>query len=313
MSDKLKLQGVFSQGYGIIPKAIMKDKDLTIEAKAIYSYLASYAGAGNTAFPSISLMISDLCIGEERFYKHRKLLVEKGYLIIEEGKKEKGKFHKNVYVLNNSPYPQNKGTDSPCTDKPSTDYPCTDEPTTDNKGTNNNSSNNNSINNNSNKKERRNSSKLKYDDTHMELATLLWGHVKENFPNAKDPNLESWANDIRLMMERDNRTIAEIKGVIEWSQNHDFWYANIRSAEKLRAQYDEMYAQADREKKQAKPKPRKIIQKETTPYWAKNNKDVDKPVNKTENPADDTRPDERSKAIQERLERMEQLRKERGL
>lgn len=95
--------------------------------------------------------------------------------------------------------------------------------------------------------------KYSFDDTHMKLAELLWEHVKTNFPNTKEPNLESWANDIRLMMEQDDRTIAEIKGVIEWSQKHDFWYANIRSAKKLRSQYETMYAQADRENRK-KPK-----------------------------------------------------------
>lgn len=105
----------------------------------------------------------------------------------------------------------------------------------------------------SKKKEVNKSRKFTFDDTHMKLANLLWSHVKKNFPNTKEPNLESWANDIRLMMERDNRTIAEIKGVIEWSQNHDFWYANIRSTSKLREKYEDMYAQADRENKK-KPK-----------------------------------------------------------
>ena len=43
---------IFSMGYGHIAKLVMKDKDLTVEAKAIYSYIASYAGASDTAYPS---------------------------------------------------------------------------------------------------------------------------------------------------------------------------------------------------------------------------------------------------------------------
>lgn len=72
MSDKLRVEGVFSKGYGIIPKLVMQDQDLSIEAKSIYAYFASYAGNGTTAFPSVSKIIYDLNIGEERFYKHRK-------------------------------------------------------------------------------------------------------------------------------------------------------------------------------------------------------------------------------------------------
>lgn len=107
--------------------------------------------------------------------------------------------------------------------------------------------------------------KYSFDDTQFELAKLLWEKIKVNFPNNKEPNLEAWANDIRLMMEQDNRTVAEIKGVINWSQKHEFWYANIQSARTLRAKYETMYAQADREKKQSKPKVRK---QETLPDWA---------------------------------------------
>ena len=103
------------------------------------------------------------------------------------------------------------------------------------------------------KKKESDSRKFTFDDTQFELAKLLWGKVLKNFPNTKEPNLESWANDMRLMMQQDERTVPEIKGVIEWSQKHEFWYANIRSASKLRSQYEEMYAQADRENKN-KPK-----------------------------------------------------------
>lgn len=85
-------------GYGIIPKMVMQDPDMTIEAKAIYSYLSSYAGNGNVAFPSVDLICSDLKIGKERFQKHKKLLLEKGYLAIRQ-EMAGGKFSRNVYVL----------------------------------------------------------------------------------------------------------------------------------------------------------------------------------------------------------------------
>lgn len=58
---------IFSMGYGHIAKLVMKDKDLTVEAKAIYSYIASYAGASDTAYPSADLICYDLSIGKERF------------------------------------------------------------------------------------------------------------------------------------------------------------------------------------------------------------------------------------------------------
>ena len=162
MEDKLKVTGVLSQGYGIIPKLLMKDSDLTIEAKAIYAYIASYAGNGSTAFPSVSLICTDLNISENRFHNHKKVLIEKGYIHIDQERSGQGTFKRNIYTINTvlapqetqhvvSPTPQNEGTvnDSPTRQKPSTVEPTSDKPCMENKGTNNNSLNNNSFNNNS--------------------------------------------------------------------------------------------------------------------------------------------------------------------
>src|SRR5690625_1880523 len=50
------------------------------------------------------------------------------------------------------------------------------------------------------------SRKYIYDDTHYELAVYFYNQILKNNPDHRKPNLEKWANDIRLMMERDNRT-----------------------------------------------------------------------------------------------------------
>ena len=42
-----KMSGLFKNGYGYIPKSVMRCKDLSIQAKAIYSYLISFAGRKN--------------------------------------------------------------------------------------------------------------------------------------------------------------------------------------------------------------------------------------------------------------------------
>ncbi|WRN75135.1 hypothetical protein UM590_04250 [Staphylococcus aureus] len=43
-------------GYGLVFKRVMKDTTISIEAKALYSYLSSYAGVDETAFPSVDLI-----------------------------------------------------------------------------------------------------------------------------------------------------------------------------------------------------------------------------------------------------------------
>lgn len=99
MSDFLNTDGIFSNGFGFSPKSVMRDKTLSIEAKAIYAYLASYAGSGMVAFPSVGLICSDLNISERRFLKHRKQLEDKGYITIKRERKESG-FSNNIYNLN---------------------------------------------------------------------------------------------------------------------------------------------------------------------------------------------------------------------
>lgn len=123
MTDSIKLTGVMGKGYGQIPKMLTKDKDLSIEAKGIYAYMASYAGGGESAFPRVSQICNDLNISEDRYFKHRKPLIEKGYVTIKKNTK-KGKFDNNVYILNSeitvplnhrhgkSPARQNKGTNN---------------------------------------------------------------------------------------------------------------------------------------------------------------------------------------------------------
>jgi hypothetical protein len=99
LKDKLEVEGVNSNGYGIMPKTVMQDSRLTIEAKAIYAYIVSYAGAGNSAFPSLRKILTDLQISENRFYKHRKLLIDCNYITVTAVRNEKKVIVKNIYKL----------------------------------------------------------------------------------------------------------------------------------------------------------------------------------------------------------------------
>lgn len=80
----------------------------------------------------------------------------------------------------------------------------------------------------------------KFDDMQMELAKKLLTRIQGHDPNYRQPNLEKWANDIRLMMERDNRPYNEIDKVIDWCQDDAFWHKNILSTGKLREQFSRL-------------------------------------------------------------------------
>ena len=61
----LQLDALLSHGYGLSPQLVMRSKGLSIEAKALYGYLSSFAGAGDTAFPSTSRILEELDISKK--------------------------------------------------------------------------------------------------------------------------------------------------------------------------------------------------------------------------------------------------------
>jgi DNA replication protein DnaC len=91
-------EGIYSRGYGRIPKMIMQDRSLHIAAKAIYAYLASFAGASSCCYPSRGKICSDLGISSDTFSKYLKQLTDSGYLFVAQ-EKEHGRFSHNVYTL----------------------------------------------------------------------------------------------------------------------------------------------------------------------------------------------------------------------
>jgi hypothetical protein len=96
--DRLVVIGINRDGYGTFPKIVAQDRSISIEAKAIYAYFKSYAGAGEIAFPSIEKILFDLCISRPRYYKHLRLLTNAGYVKISQ-EKSNGKFSHNLYTM----------------------------------------------------------------------------------------------------------------------------------------------------------------------------------------------------------------------
>lgn len=131
---------IYENGYGLIAKKVMKDPDLSLSAKAIYSYLCSYAGNETSAFPSVKLIKHELGISKDTFYKYMKELTNKSYIVVTQKRAQKGKFGHNVYSIEAVPCPKLPDTDSPDTAPPDTEF----SDTTSNNTTNNNNTSNNS-------------------------------------------------------------------------------------------------------------------------------------------------------------------------
>lgn len=142
--DIIKGSQLNSAGFGTIPKLAMQDTRLHIAAKAIYAYFCSFAGAGDTCFPSRKKICYDLGISTDTFGKYLKQLCDFGYIKTQQVK-ENGRFSHNVYTICSTILPCPKISD-------------TEDIVHDNLDTNINSINNNNyFNNNSSviKKERK--------------------------------------------------------------------------------------------------------------------------------------------------------------
>ncbi|MCU7389683.1 hypothetical protein [Bacillus sp. ST24] len=83
----------------------------------------------------------------------------------------------------------------------------------------------------------------KFETCDTNGAKYLFEKIKGNNPKQKEPNFNNWANEFRLMRERDNREPQEIKDVIDWCQADPFWQGNILSPKKLREKFDQLTIQ----------------------------------------------------------------------
>lgn len=240
-------------GFGIIPKRIMKDTNLNLQAKGIYAYLCSYAGNKETAFPGVDLITHELGISRNTFYKYLKELKDTGYVEVYKERTENGTFEKNIYKL------------LPCPKKPYMVNPDMEKPYMVNEDTNINSINKNNINNNSINKDilqqsckddKSTKKEFDKDSVQIQLARFMINEMLKIKPDSRVPkndvkSLQRWAKDIDYMIRLDKREPREIAELFRWAQEDNFWCANIRSPRKLREKWDTLELQRG---KRSKPK-----------------------------------------------------------
>lgn len=113
----------------------------------------------------------------------------------------------------------------------------------------------------------------KYSDEHLRLAQKLQNNLINDFPSEmKRVNIEKWADTFRLIEERDQQTIAAIDYVLDWLPKNSFWFGNIRSASKLRTQFEKLKFEIKNEKERGQQRTtyqRQNVRTENLPEWAK--------------------------------------------
>lgn len=84
-----------------------------------------------------------------------------------------------------------------------------------------------------------------------EMAALLAEKIRERDPLAKLDGEDKWADHIERIVRIDGRTWDQVRDVLLWSQNHNFWRNNIRSGFKLRKQFSVLVAKKQDEQPQS--------------------------------------------------------------
>lgn len=95
----------------------------------------------------------------------------------------------------------------------------------------------NIINNNTNPTPAKKPAGKKFSDDDMKLVEWMIPLIKIVSPKFKQPNVDSWANTIRLMRESDKLDHKYIAQVFKWANQDGFWKTNIMSPAKLRERF----------------------------------------------------------------------------
>lgn len=95
------------------------------------------------------------------------------------------------------------------------------------------------------------------DSPFLMMATYLKAKIDElsamqGVDLAPKANLQSWANEIRLMEEQNKHTDRTLtRALMEWLPSHEFWRRNVLSAAAFRAQYPKLVLAMNESKKPA--------------------------------------------------------------
>lgn len=74
----------------------------------------------------------------------------------------------------------------------------------------------------------------------LTAAEWMFDMVKTIAPSARKPNFAGWANDIRLMRERDGRNHRDMCVLFRWACQDNFWSGNVLSPAKLRDKWTQL-------------------------------------------------------------------------
>ena len=135
---------------------------------------------------------------------------------------------------------------------------------TQNNNINNTTKNNNTSSSEKNFQTEQRAKKYSFSPDDMRAAEWIFELLKKLNPEFKVKSMDSWANCVRLMRERDGKTHRDICELFQWANQDPFWSLNILSPSSLR----EKWVQLSIKKQASERKPqRTTFQERNSTNW----------------------------------------------
>lgn len=71
---------IYAEGFGLVASLVMRDKSISSMAKALYAYLMTFSNRSGAAWPSTNLILEEMSLSKNSFYKYRSELRDAGFL-----------------------------------------------------------------------------------------------------------------------------------------------------------------------------------------------------------------------------------------
>lgn len=217
---------MIGEGYAAIPSWILRDESISAQAVLVYASLASRAGF-ESIHPGQKIIAAEARCSERRVRDAIKELEERGLVERVERRFRSGQRASDGYVLHSGVRPSSLA-ELPAGAAGSGGQPA------DSDGANR---------------------QIPASSPYIEITTkeitnvepgrpdvealldLLDEEIRRNDARKIPKRNKANANAIRLLLDRDGYTEAEVASVIRWAQADQFWHTNILSASKLREKF----------------------------------------------------------------------------
>ncbi|MCI9418320.1 MAG: hypothetical protein HFI82_13205 [Eubacterium sp.] len=231
-------------GYGLVYQKVMRNSNLDPESKAIYAYLSSIAGSGDSCYPSVETMQKELRMGKNRLMKYMGQLIAFG--VVEKVREKKGNIYgRNTYKIIHKAEVRNElkcifeKVENEAVEIGAVEIGAVEIGAVENEAINNNNTNNNNINNNNIKKDSINYQEIVdlYNNTCVSFPRLT--KLSDSRKKAIKARLNQYTvEDFKKLFEMaEGSSFLKGQNSRNWSANFDWLIKDSNMAKALDGNY----------------------------------------------------------------------------